>query len=110
MTDSKEKANSFNFYYSTVIISEGNIPHIQGENTGEPFTIGIKIIRRRIRAIGKNKSIGPDRVSEEILKLAGETMIPHLAVRFTRARVKDTLNYSLMDTLIPEASSCTAHT
>ena len=28
------------------------------------------------------------------------------AIRFTRARVKDTLNYSLMDTLIPEASSC----
>jgi hypothetical protein len=28
------------------------------------------------------------------------------AVRFTRARVKDPLNYSLIDTLIPEASSC----
>jgi hypothetical protein len=28
------------------------------------------------------------------------------AVRFTRARVKDPLNYSLMDILIPEASSC----
>jgi hypothetical protein len=28
------------------------------------------------------------------------------AARFTRARVKDPLNYSLMDTLIPEASSC----
>jgi len=27
------------------------------------------------------------------------------AIRFTRARVKDPLNYSLMDTLIPEASS-----
>ena len=28
------------------------------------------------------------------------------AVRFTGARSKDPLNYSLMDTLIPEASSC----
>jgi len=28
------------------------------------------------------------------------------AVRFTRARVKDPLYYSLMGTLIPEASSC----
>ena len=28
------------------------------------------------------------------------------AIRFTRARVKDPLNYSLLDTLIPEASSC----
>ena len=27
------------------------------------------------------------------------------AIRFTRARVKDPLNYSLMDTLIPETSS-----
>jgi hypothetical protein len=28
------------------------------------------------------------------------------AIRFTRARVKDSLSYSLTDTLIPEASSC----
>jgi len=28
------------------------------------------------------------------------------AVRFARANVKDPLNYSLMDALIPEASSC----
>jgi len=28
------------------------------------------------------------------------------AIRFTRGRVKDTLNYSLLDTLIAEASSC----
>ena len=28
------------------------------------------------------------------------------AIRFTRARVRYPLNYSLMDTLIPEASSC----
>jgi len=28
------------------------------------------------------------------------------AIRFTRAKVKDPLNYSLMDTLLPEASSC----
>ena len=28
------------------------------------------------------------------------------AVRFTRVRVKDPLNYTLRDQLIPEASSC----
>ena len=28
------------------------------------------------------------------------------AIRFTRARVKDPLNYSLLGTLIPEANSC----
>jgi hypothetical protein len=55
ITDSIEKANLFNLYNSIVFSSEGNIPHIQGENTGEPFTIDIKIIRRRIGVIGKNK-------------------------------------------------------
>jgi len=52
---------------------------MQSENTGEPFTIDIKIIRRRIRATGRNKSVGPDSVSGEILKLGGEPMIPYLA-------------------------------
>ena len=74
-----EKANTFNSYYSTIFSSEGNILHIQGENTGDPFTTDIKTIRRRIKAIGKNKSLGPDRVSGEILKLGGEPMIPYLA-------------------------------
>jgi hypothetical protein len=69
----------FNFYYSTVFSSEGNIPHIQAENTCDPFTIDIKTIRRRIKAIKKNKSVGPDCVSGEILKLGGEAMILYLA-------------------------------
>jgi hypothetical protein len=79
ITDSIDKANSFNSYYSTVFSSESNIPHMQGENTGKPFTNDIKIIRRRITAIRKNKSVGPDHVSGEILKLGGEDMIPYLA-------------------------------
>ena len=32
-----------------------------------------------IKAIGKNKSVGPNRVSGEILKLGREAMIPYLA-------------------------------
>jgi len=63
----------------TVLSNEGNILHIRSENTGDPFTTGIKTIRRWIKAIGKNKSVGPDRVSGEILKLGGEAMIPYLA-------------------------------
>jgi hypothetical protein len=63
----------FNSYYSTVFSSEGNILRTQGENTGDPFTTDIKTTRRRIKAIGKNKSVGPDRISGEILKLGGET-------------------------------------
>jgi len=56
--NSIEKANFFISYYSTVSSSERNIPHMQGENRSEPFTTDIKIIRSRIKAIGKNKSVG----------------------------------------------------
>jgi len=72
ITDAIEKVNTFNSYYSTVFSSEGNILHIQGENTDDPFTTDIKTIRRRIKAIGNNKSVGPDRVYEEILILGGK--------------------------------------
>jgi hypothetical protein len=79
ITDATEKANTFNSYYSTVFSNEDNILHIQGGNTGEPFTTNTKTISRRIKAIGKNKSVGPDRVSGEILKLGGEATISYLA-------------------------------
>jgi len=39
----------------------------------------MKIIRKRVAAIRKNKSIGRDGISEEILKLGAEAMIPYLA-------------------------------
>ena len=45
----------------------------------DPFTTDIKTIRRKIKAIGKNKVVGPERVCGEILKLGGEAMIPYLA-------------------------------
>jgi hypothetical protein len=79
ITDAIEKANTFNSNYSTVFSSEGNIPYIQSEKTDDPFTTDIKTIRRRIKAIKKNKSVGPDRISGEIHKLGGEAMIPYLA-------------------------------
>jgi len=34
---------------------------------------------RTIKAIWKNKSVGPDRFSGEILKIGGEAMFPYLA-------------------------------
>jgi hypothetical protein len=34
-------------------------------------------MNRRLIAIGKNKPVGPDCVSGEILKLGGEAMIPY---------------------------------
>jgi hypothetical protein len=79
ITASLEKANSLNFYYYSVFSSEDNIPNIQSKISSETFTIDTKIIRKRIAAIGKNKSVGPDRASVGILKLGGEAMIPYLA-------------------------------
>jgi hypothetical protein len=62
-----------------VFSSEGNILHIQCQNTGDPFTTDTKIFRRKIKAIGKNKSVGPGWLSGEILKMVEEVMIPYLA-------------------------------
>ena len=50
----------------------------RAKKTDDPFTTDIKAIRRRIKTIRKNKSVGPDRISGEILKLGGEAMIPYL--------------------------------
>jgi hypothetical protein len=41
--------------------------------------VSTKIIRKTLAAIGKKKSVGPDGISGEILKLGGEAMIPYLA-------------------------------
>jgi hypothetical protein len=67
----------FNTYYSTVFNSQDNIPHTQSANSGVPFITYVKIIWRRIKAIGKNKSVGPNRVSGEILKM-GEAIISYI--------------------------------
>ena len=47
--------------------------------SGEPFTINIKMIRKQLAVIGRNKSMGPDGVPGKILKLGREAMIPYLA-------------------------------
>jgi hypothetical protein len=79
ITEPKEKANLLNSYYSTVFNSEYNTPHIEGTITAVPFEIDIKTIRGRVRALGKNKSVGTDRIPGEMLKMGGEAMIPYLA-------------------------------
>ena len=71
ITDPTEKAKLLNSYYSTIFSCEDNIPHTQGGNNTNPFAIDIITIRRRLRAIGKNKSVGPDRISGEIIKMGG---------------------------------------
>jgi hypothetical protein len=62
-----------------VFSRESNIKHIQCANSGKTFTIDTEIIRKRVAAIGNNKSIGLGGISGEILKLGGEAMIPYLA-------------------------------
>jgi hypothetical protein len=66
----------YNFYYSSVFSCERSIPQIQRANSGELFAISTKIIRKRLAALGKNKSVGPYGVSGEVLKVGGEAMIP----------------------------------
>jgi hypothetical protein len=56
-----------------------NIPEIKLTNSGETFIINIKVIRQRLAKIGRNKSVGPDGVAGEFLKIGGEAMIPYLA-------------------------------
>ena len=65
ITDPAGKANSLNYYFSTIFSSEYSIPLIQEGNTTNAFNIDIKTLRRRVRSIGKNKSVGPDRIPRE---------------------------------------------
>jgi hypothetical protein len=58
ITDSIAKAKSLNFYYSSVFNFESSISHILCANSYEPFAISAKIIRRRLTATDKNKSVG----------------------------------------------------
>jgi hypothetical protein len=62
-----------------VFSCERSIPQIEHATSGEPFILSTKIIRKRLAAIGKTKSVRPDGISDEILKLGGEAMIPYLA-------------------------------
>jgi hypothetical protein len=80
ITNSIEKANSLNLYYSSVLTSEHRIPQMQLANSCEPFAISTKIVRRRLAAIDKNKLVGPDSIPSKILKLGGEA-IPCATIR-----------------------------
>jgi len=79
ITDSIDKANTLNSYYASVCGCKRNIAQIKITRSGEPFTINVKMIRKRLAAIRRNKSMGPDGVPGEILKLGMEAMIPYHA-------------------------------
>jgi hypothetical protein len=79
VTEPVEKANTLNSYYASIFSSEGNNTEIQSTDSGKPFTVNINIIRKRLSAIGNKKSVEPDGIPGEILKLGREAIIPYLA-------------------------------
>ena len=76
--DPIEKAKSLNSYYVSVFSCECSNLQIHSTELGKLFTISINFIRKRLSAIGRKKSVGPDGIPGEILKLGGEAMIPYL--------------------------------
>ena len=73
-----EKAEKLNSYYATVFGKRTIIPHLASvENTGQ-FSIKPRDIRRRITKLKTHKSVGPDGIAGDVLKLGGEAMIPFL--------------------------------
>ena len=70
---------SLNSYYASLFSCKRNNPQIQSTESGKPFTISINIIRERLPAIGRKKSVGPDDIPGEILKFGGGAMIPYFA-------------------------------
>ena len=78
--DSTVKVNSLNSSYASIFSCErNNNQQIQTKESDKPFTISINSTRKRISAIGRMKSIVPDGIPGEILKLGVETMIPYRA-------------------------------
>jgi hypothetical protein len=70
---------SQNQYYASVFSGERNSPQIQQTDSDNPFNVNINIIRKRLSATGRKKSVRPDGIPGVVLKLDGEAMIPYLA-------------------------------
>jgi len=71
--------NFLNSFYVSLFIWDSNNIQIQSTQSGKPFTISINIIRKRLSANGRKKSVGQDGIAGEILKLDGEAIFPYLA-------------------------------
>ena len=74
ITDSTDKANVLISYYSSVVCSDYNIPKRHLANSGETFIITTKIIRKILLKVGRKKTVRPDGVSDQILKLGVEAI------------------------------------
>jgi len=62
INDSVDKGNSLNSHYDTLFGCERNVTQITTTHSDEPFTINIKMVRKRLAAIGRSKSIWPEDV------------------------------------------------
>jgi len=80
ITYSTDKTDSLNSYYASVFGCERNTAQIKETESGEPCSTNIKMIRKRLAAIGRNKLVGPNGIPGEILTLDREAMIPYLAL------------------------------
>jgi hypothetical protein len=67
ITDSIVKDNILNSYYMSSFSCDQNIPRIQSTYLGESFTVNTKIVRKRVAAVKRNKSLEPDSIPGEIL-------------------------------------------
>jgi hypothetical protein len=92
ITDTAGKANILNSYYASIFCCDRNITEIKLANWGETFIINIKIIRKMLAEIGRNNSVGPDRIPGKMLDLGGVAM-NHFVAR--------TLEISLNNAKIP---------
>jgi len=79
VTDPVEKADSLNSYYASLFSCECSNPQIHSTESRKPFIIHINIKRKQLSAIRKKKSVGPDGIPREILKLGMEAVIPYFA-------------------------------
>jgi hypothetical protein len=74
ITQPIEKANILNSYYASIFSCKRTYPQIQSTDSGKPVTVSTNSIRKRLSAIGRKKSVGPDGIPGQILKL---DPIPH---------------------------------
>jgi len=59
-------------YYASVFSYERDIPELKTTHKYEPFIIKFGFIRKRLAMIGRNKSVGPDNIPGDILKMGGK--------------------------------------
>ena len=66
ITDSIEKGNSLNFYYSSLFSSDGNIPHILDENSVILSPLVLKSLGKGLQRLGKTNQQGQTVILEKL--------------------------------------------